>query len=605
MMNPASNMIVLLLMVLLLWGGGLEDDTPADDHRKLLEHDHPQKYLKTHLQSRSKMNHGKIRTFPGRDPPLGGTGSVQSRGASKNFQASSDHLESTFASPGTLSAVYSLNPPAEPILKSGSIESWTNYVNRRKVYHFRNSDEWLLQGSPKRKDFIQNIVYRLHAPSGTTDGILLHRHPKLDKVDEINSSQSSTFQEFQRCFGKACGNMQFTLSVDSKALEAFSAILSVPFFPILKHVSKLQSKLSSSYPYFYYSRNDSSLLKIMVFTVLVSDDPLPEVHRFNQQQYCQFHGYDYVHLWVPTHTYRQRYGMLPTGWLSVEFAQELLTNHTDIDYLFKMDLYCVFSRQDIRLETILHPMEHFSIYASHIQEDSRLISSKTWLIKNDKFAKEFLSKWLEYRTTPACKNINHEQGALLMTIGQSLSDHYNHSMNLDILSNATTLTEFKCGHSCHISQSTYQRIHCVLNWMDDNGFGMSGYLYHPKIYIYPYFEDMGGQAGSSSDRQIHFISPMDGFLLHLKMEMLNDKTSTLKIKRSSIRSSGGSHQSFSNDGDYYQRKGWVTFPSGSGINHKYKSKPSALFQPLTVYPCQKNRYLSPIEVMKNLKVCFA
>ena len=57
-------------------------------------------------------------------------------------------------------------------------------------------------------------------------------------------------------------------------------------------------------------------------------------------------------------------------------------------------------------------------------------------------------------------------------------------------------------HSGVSPRSIYGHHHCVLDWLEDNGFGMSGSMNnHPDIFVYPYPNHTG------------YSSPNDGFVL--------------------------------------------------------------------------------------------
>jgi hypothetical protein len=451
-------------------------------------------------------------------------------------------------------------------------------------------------------------------------------------------------QELKNCFGIACGNMQFNMPVDADQLKIHA---SASFLPMLKHIADTHNKLASTYSNHTTtstnnvmtassplpststsastsSSSSSSLhtasssvekrLKIAVFNVWVSDEPIPNIHLLNQQQYCEFHGYDFFHLWMNTSNYEARYPGLPYGWFSVEFASELLQNYTEYDYVLKVDMDCIFSRLDLRLETLLHPKEHFSFYISQIEE-SRFTQSHSWIVKNDDFGQRFLKTWLSYRVKH-CQNIAQEQGALHYVIGSIFQEQYPeqskvlfgcsspfdpaYSQRVDDVvvdpntgCKIATVTEFGCRYFCHLFRPAYQRHHCVLDWYENNGFGTSGSFYHPKIYLFPLFEQMhykpvpvaivnSSESGMPNEKNSHvdkhFISPMDGYT----MEIIKENVAL----------------------DFYARKAMVSFPPMSAVSHRFKQKTVSIFQPLTVHPCKNNHYISPAEVMKNLKSCF-
>jgi hypothetical protein len=425
--------------------------------------------------------------------------------------------------------------------------------------------------------------------------------------------------------------------IDPVQFASYSVAVTMPFFPMMKHISQLQSNLAWTHTTETTTTESTRLkrvetekkelkpLKIVVFTVWVSDQPLSAVERLNHQQYCEFHGYDFIYLWLSKHTYKERYGDLPYAWLSIEFAQELLRNYTDIDYLVKMDVDCLFARQDLRLETILYPKEYFSVYLSQIEESSRFTQSHMWIVKNDLFTQHFLERWLSYRTMDHCRDIAQEQGALHFTLGHLLAEYYssnvsittsNDHKNESTIRSIRSLTPFTCGMFCHSHRSAYHHHHCVLDWYEDNGFGMSGFFYHPQIYIYPFFSGLAAtttEQGQNNNNKEHFISPMDGYTLQIDSSKIMVKVNNKKKLRgasgssssSSESSNGGNSRINGYDGiiDYYQQKGFVSYPRDSGVNHKFKHKAVSLFQPLTIHSCKKNPYLSPVDVMKKLDTC--
>ena len=58
---------------------------------------------------------------------------------------------------------------------------------------------------------------------------------------------------------------------------------------------------------------------------------------------------------------------------------------------------------------------------------------------------------------------------------------------------------FRLGGS---KRTTYGHHHCVLDWLEDNGFGMTGSMNtHPYIYVYPY------------PNHTSYSSPDDGFFM--------------------------------------------------------------------------------------------
>lgn len=53
-------------------------------------------------------------------------------------------------------------------------------------------------------------------------------------------------------------------------------------------------------------------------------------------------------------------------------------------------------------------------------------------------------------------------------------------------------------------RTTYKHHHCVLDWLEDNGFGMSGSMNtHPHIFVYPF------------PNTTSYNSPDDGFIFEI------------------------------------------------------------------------------------------
>jgi hypothetical protein len=93
-------------------------------------------------------------------------------------------------------------------------------------------------------------------------------------------------------------------------------------------------------------------------------------------------------------------------------------------------------------------------------------------------------------------------------------------------------------------RSVYSHHHCVLDWLEDNGFGVSNngsMNTHPNIYVYS-FPKEGNYV---------FVSPDDGFILEF----------------------------------------------GQFLN---RTRTDVSFKPLTVHPLKKNIYDAPTDVMQML-----
>ena len=161
-------------------------------------------------------------------------------------------------------------------------------------------------------------------------------------------------------------------------------------------------------------------VKIMVYSVWVGE-PLEE-RPLNHKIYCDANGYEYRHFYYNRTTFDTKYTVNSGAWLSVFAAKELLAT-SDADYFFKMDLDCVFMRQDVRLESLLDPLQRYSFYTTNTEPTSRFMQSQSWILKNSNFSRAFISEWLDYVHWGQCGNLAYEQGAMHHTVGTFYKYH--------------------------------------------------------------------------------------------------------------------------------------------------------------------------------------
>lgn len=270
---------------------------------------------------------------------------------------------------------------------------------------------------------------------------------------------------------------------------------------------------------------------ILVFSVWVGSHPLAR-RPLNHQLYAEHHGYNFVHVHMNHSQFAALYNNTPYGWASVEVAR-LLLERLPVDYLFKLDVDCLFSQLSTPLEALLDPYEQYDLYTSQT-EHSRFTQSHTWIVRNSAYARDFLFDWAGFREQQHCSDLAQEQGAYHIMIGLTMKWHYGEAVSA-----------YDCDQWCNTGRSTYKHHHCVLDWYQDNGFGMEGNFSHPHVFLYPYPGD--GQ----------YISPDDGY--------------TLQLLRS----------------------------HPMPLSHFNQSQ----FQPLTVHPCKRNPYLRPSDVMNHLGLC--
>lgn len=298
--------------------------------------------------------------------------------------------------------------------------------------------------------------------------------------------------------------------------------------------------LTQNRPKYPLVSNQSSLpttpsqrpVHIVIFTVWVGER-LHEA-KSNHNLYAKKLGYDYMHIFATPDEYAAVLGGSPLGWASVFVAQKLLQQLPSVDYFLKMDQDCVFARADLPIETIIDPREQYHLYVSQTLPDSRFTQSHTWLIRNSAYSLDFLREWLDYRTWGRCGDIAQEQGAFHFALGWSFIQAY-----------PNNVTEFTCSKYCGSPRSSYKHHHCVLDWYEDNGFGMSGNFSHPYVFLY------------TLQTIDHFHSPNDGYTLQI-------------------------------DHTNYTREQFA----------------SSHWTPLTIHPCKKNFYLPPRNASQLVHTCF-
>eukprot|EP01032_Pedospumella_encystans_P014232 gene14232-16361_t len=182
----------------------------------------------------------------------------------------------------------------------------------------------------------------------------------------------------------------------------------------------------------------------------------------------------------------------PAAWLSVYVAKELLKT-SKADYFFKLDLDNVFIRTDVRLESLIDPLQRYSLYTTNTDPHKRFMQSQSWILKRSAFSEVFVNEWLEYVHWGSCGNLAYEQGAFHLVIGTAYSWYL-----------GTNGTAYDCPRGCSTQRTTYKHYHCVLDWLEDNGFGMSGSMNtHPHIFVYPY------------PNTTSYNSPDDGFIFEI------------------------------------------------------------------------------------------
>lgn len=165
--------------------------------------------------------------------------------------------------------------------------------------------------------------------------------------------------------------------------------------------------------------------RIIVYAIQVADKHL-DPERLNHYQYCKENGYEFHLFYLTPQEYAAKYGYTYKGnldhienlrgvaaWYSVLVAQELIekypSNATHPVYLFKMDLDCLFTRTDLRLEAFIDLNSNFSFYVSESDPNMLITQSHVWMLKTDAAGRAFVKEWLEYRFFGSCANAIVEQ----------------------------------------------------------------------------------------------------------------------------------------------------------------------------------------------------
>jgi hypothetical protein len=376
--------------------------------------------------------------------------------------------------------------------------------------------------------------------------LLFNLHVVIVSFDLINQQFLTLSKELiLKCFPKNCSIGQ--LCCDNIQFHSFNH-LSNPFrlkylfkqagiqydtnIPLSKQLITLRNQIDCD----SFISKDQKPLKIAIVTSWISNNnsnPL-NLSALNHYIYSSNHGYAFKHLslslieWNQQHSSYKKISVkdlrstsacrrhspgkiatdlssfsrvcrkketeiaLPTGWSNVEFIAELLETHHDIDYFFKSDLDNVFARLDLLLETLIDPLQQYSLYFTQI-ENSRFIQSHTWIIRNDPYSKRFIKLWLELANMGLCYSLAHEQGALNILIGKMMKEEWK-----------VKVSEYSCDQACHTNRNVYQHHHCVLDWYTDNNMSVEeGHSWsHPYIYLYPFFSEKKS-----------YISPSDGFTI--------------------------------------------------------------------------------------------
>lgn len=104
----------------------------------------------------------------------------------------------------------------------------------------------------------------------------------------------------------------------------------------------------------------SKSVTFLVYSVWVGE-PL-EDRLLNHQYYCNENGYEYKHFHQNRTSFDSStsHSGTPGAWLSVYVAKELLKT-SKADYFYKLDLDNVFIRTDVRLESLIDPLQRFSL----------------------------------------------------------------------------------------------------------------------------------------------------------------------------------------------------------------------------------------------------
>lgn len=311
-----------------------------------------------------------------------------------------------------------------------------------------------------------------------------HHNHSHDSMHHFKSLSKKLYEDFQAfgCNQTICGNVLHFNSSDTTRLERLN--------------SQLHSLQHAKGP---------KTIKIVVFSVWVGLQPLTNVTLLNHFLYCQRNDYEYRHFYYNTDNFTRDNGLgVPVGYASVIAAAELLQT-SQADYFLKVDMDCLFARSDLRIETILDPIQQYSLYIQYI-ENSRFINSHTWILRNLDFGKQFIKEWLAYRKAMYCRDLAMEQGSLNLLIGRFTQRYY-----------GANVTDYECDMTCHIPKKAYGRHHCVLDWFVDNNLDVNNHaVLFPELFTY--------YAPGAL-----MISPQDGFTMQIESNGLNSKNRPLTV----------------------------------------------------------------------------
>ena len=281
----------------------------------------------------------------------------------------------------------------------------------------------------------------------------------------------------------------------------FSTILNSLCGPLQGHcVGNKQFLISANAREEYLlGRNSASFtlrnITVLIYSVWVGKTPLNSV-VLNHKQYCDLHGYEYEHFFFPLEKFNSDHSGISGAWASVMVAKQLLETRV-ADYFLKMDIDCLFSRGDLRIESALDPFEQYSFYITQTRSDMFFMQSQSWILKNTNFSKTLIDEWLGYRHWGNCNNMANEQGALHLALGTMYSRNAGRNT-----------TQYACPGFCNKKRNLYQHHVCVSDWIKNNGLDLIG---HPDIFIYSFFDVLENHG---------FMSPDDGFFSQVPTKVL-------------------------------------------------------------------------------------
>jgi hypothetical protein len=196
---------------------------------------------------------------------------------------------------------------------------------------------------------------------------------------------------------------------------------------------------------------ETPTVRFLVYSVWVGE-PL-NANRLNHKVYCDVNGYEYRHFYMSPADFAANYTNGPRAWYSVYVARELLQT-SDADYFFKMDIDCLFARTDVRLESLIDPLQRYSFYTTNIEPTQRFMQSQSWILKKSEYGKALINEWLEYVSWGTCGNLAYEQGAMHLMIGMAYSWHI-----------GANGTEYTCPKFCKFDLQFWScSVHTVLPW---------------------------------------------------------------------------------------------------------------------------------------------